>query len=247
MKTVIKRGLPGFRIARLGSIAAVSLCLAGGAAFAAEVVDAQMSSPNPNVLPWISEVVKMNDAGVPQDVIANYVKNTSARSTLSADDIIYLHTRNVPTPIVTAMIEHGAAVPAAAPVASVPMPTTPAPTPVYGYPSTATYAQTPPDDGSDQTQPVVNYNYYGSSGYGYNYPYYSSYYPYYYYPVWWYYPYGRYCYRPGFGYCRTGFNNGFHVHSNGAVHFNGGGGFHASSSISHGSFAMGGMGGGMHR
>lgn len=242
MKTVIKRGLPGFGFARLGGVAALSLLLAGGAAFAAEVVETQ--SYNQNVLPWISEVVKMNDAGVPQDVVANYIKNTSARSTLSADDIIYLHQHNVPTPLVTAMIEHGAAAPSVAPPASVPMPATPAPTPVYAYPSTATYAQTPPDYGSDQTQPVVNYNYYGSSGYGNGYPYYYysywnyPYYPYYYYPVY-YFP-NRFCFR-----------NGFHVHSNGAIHFNGGGGFHTTSSFSHASFAMGGMsghgGGGMHR
>lgn len=166
MKTVIMNGRKGFRYARLGSIAALSLCLAPGFAFASETVDTQQ----PAVLPWISAVVKMNDAGVPQDVMANYVKNTSACLTLSADDIIYLHNHNVPTPLVTAMIEHGAAAPSASPAASVPMPATPAPAPVYGYPSTATYAQTPPDYGSDQTQPQVNYNYYGSSDYGNGYP-----------------------------------------------------------------------------
>jgi hypothetical protein len=244
MKVVIKRGWSGFRCARLGGIAALSLCLAAGAASAAEIADTQLSAP-PTVLPWISEVVKMNDAGVPQEVIANYVKNTSARSTLSADDLIYLHNHNVSTTLMTAMIEHGAA-PAqtSAAAAGVPMPTTPAP--AYAQYPAYPQAQAPPPSsadygyGTDQTQPVVNY-YYGSSGYNNGYPYYSyGYsYPYYYYPVY-YFP---FCH--GNNNC---FHNGFHVHSNGAVHSNSG--FHTTtSSFSHASFAMGsshGMSMGMH-
>jgi hypothetical protein len=239
MKVLIEKGRMGFRWARLGSIAALSLCLATGFAIAAETVD--MQPPPANVLPWISEVVKMNNAGVPQDVMASYVRNNSARSTLSADDIIYLRNQNVPNTLITTMIEHGAVATQTTAPASVPMPTTAAPVPTYaGTPMYAQYGQAPQSSadyayGTDQSQPVVNYNYYGSSGYGNGYPYYyGNYYPYYYYYPVWYFP-NRFCFRPGF-------NNGFHVHSNGAVHFNSG--FSHSSAMG----SMGGHGGGgMHR
>jgi hypothetical protein len=108
----------------------VSLCLASGVAFAAQTIDAQ--APPPTVLPWVSDVVKMNDAGIAPDVIANYVKNTPAHSSLGADDIIYLRDHGISPPLITAMIEHGAV---GQSVQTVPI-AAPPPAPVY--------AQAPP-------------------------------------------------------------------------------------------------------
>ncbi|HXC99235.1 MAG TPA: hypothetical protein VN048_07830 [Verrucomicrobiae bacterium] len=227
MKVSVKTGRQGFRWVRLGSVAAVSLCLASGAVFAAQTTDVQ--APPPTVMPWVSDVVKMNDAGIAPDVIANYVRNTDARSTLSADDIIYLRDHGISTGLITTMIQHGAVAPSAPAAQTVPLPATPAPAPAYAqYPS---YTQSPaPDYSAYQQQPDVNYNYYSYPNYGYNTPYYWNYY-YPYYPVW-YYPYGfgfrnRFCFRPGFGH--VGFVGGFHggtVHAFSSVHFSGGMGGH---------------------
>ena len=226
MKGIVKTGRQGFRFARLGCVAAVSLCLASGVALSAQTSDNQ--SPPPSVMPWVSDVVKMNDAGIAPDVIVNYVRNTDARSTLDADSIIYLRDHGISSSLITTMIQHGAVAPSAPAPQSVPMPTTPAPTPAY-----AQYAAAPAQDYSaDQPQPAVNYYYYSSPGYGYGTPYY--YYPYY--PVY-YYPYGfyfhnRFCFRPGFGvhsFGHVGFVGGFHggtVHGFSSVHFSGGMGGH---------------------
>jgi hypothetical protein len=224
MKEMVKTGRQGFRCARLGWIAAVSFCLASGATLAAQTADSQA----PPVLPWVSDVVKMNDAGIAPDVIANYVKNTAARSTLTADDIIYLRDHGISPTLITAMIEHGAVSQTAQ---AAPMPAA-APAPVY--------AQAPPQDYqspdyAQQPPTTVYYNYNTSPDYGYSapytYTYWNSYYPYY--PVW-YLPYG-YCF-PG----RIGFRGGFGGRSFGHVGF--GGGFHGSGF--HGfSAGMGGHGG----
>jgi hypothetical protein len=231
MKRSVKTGRQGFRWARLGSVAAVSFCLASGATFAAQTTDVQ--SPPPTVMPWVSDVVKMNDAGIAPDVIANFVRNTDARSTLGADDIIYLRDHGISTGLITTMIQHGAVGQSAPAAQTVPTPSTPAPAPTYAqYPP---YTPSPAPDYSAYQQPNVNYNYYSYPNYGYSAPYYWNYY-YPYYPVW-YYPFGfgfhnRFCFRPGFSgssFGHVGFVGGFHgggVHTFSSVHFSGGMGGH---------------------
>jgi hypothetical protein len=190
MKLLKKTGFQGSRSVWLGCAAAAWLCLAAAPAFAAEAVETQPA----NVLPWISDVVKMNDAGVPPDLLANYVKNSPARSSLSADDIIYLKNHGVSTPIITAMIEHGAMAPSAY-VAQAPQPA-----PVYAQPQPQMVYQQPAAD----QQPVTVYNDYGDYSYPqYDYPYYPYYYGYNY-PTW-YFP---YYYTYGFA-GRVGFRGGF--------------------------------------
>jgi hypothetical protein len=223
MKGIVKTGRQGFRCARLGCIAAVSLCLASGVALSAQTSDDQ--SPPPSVMPWVSDVVKMNDAGIAPDVIVNYVRNTDARSSLTADDIIYLRDHSISSSLITTMIQHGAVATSAAAAQPVPMPPTPAP-------AYAQYPAVAPDDSAYQPQPAVNYNYYTYPNYGYSAPYWNYYYPYY--PVW-YYPFGfgfrnRFCFRPGFGarsFVHVGFSSGFHggtVHGFSSVHGGGMGG-----------------------
>ena len=130
------------------------------------------------VLSWIDEVVKLNAAGVPSDVIKNYIANSQSRSSLTADDIIYLRNSGVSSDLITAMITHGAT--ASAMVASAPVPT---PAPQYYQPQ----PYQPPVAYSDQTE-TPDYNYYPPSSYAYSYNY-PAYYPYY--PIYWY-PYTTY-------------------------------------------------------
>jgi len=58
----------------------------------------------------VDEVVKMYQGGVEADVILNYVENSSVPYHLSAEEIVRLHDLGVPSPIVTALIRHGAKV-----------------------------------------------------------------------------------------------------------------------------------------
>ena len=173
MNGLAKTGHQGFPNALRGCVlAALFLGLAGSS-------PAQTNAPaaKPYVLPWIADVVKMSTAGVPQDVIQVYIKNSSARSTLTPDDIVYLRDSGVATGIINTMIEHGAAqppaVPATAYAAAQPQPAPQAPvytpTPQY-YDQPVTY----PD------QPSTSVTYIGGS-----YPYYNGY-PYYAYPTWYY-------------------------------------------------------------
>src|SRR5438876_1630109 len=58
----------------------------------------------------VDEVVKMYQGGVEADVILNYVENSKVPYHLSAEEIVRLHDLGVPSPIVTALIRHGAKV-----------------------------------------------------------------------------------------------------------------------------------------
>jgi hypothetical protein len=203
MKLMAKMGYQGSRNMLLGCAFAACLCLAGSPLFA----DEAQGTP-PNVLPWISDVVKMSDAGIPPDVIANYIKNTSAHSTLSADDIIYLRDHKIPSNLITAMIEHGSVAQTEYAAQAAPPPQAPpayAPAPAYAQSPPPQYYQ-PPVTYVDQQPATVYYNYsYPDYGYNYGYPYYwySS-------PLW-YLPYGYGFgprYRYGFG-PRFGFSRGF--------------------------------------
>ncbi len=213
MKLVAKMGYQGFRNAWLGCAFVACLCLAGSPSFA----DAPQGTP-PNVLPWISDVVKMSDAGIPPEVVANYIKNTTAHSTLSADDIIYLRDHKISPAIITAMIEHGAVgqqenavPPPQAPPAYAPAPAYAQATPPQYYQPPVTYVQ---------QQPATVYYSYPDYGYAYPYPYYYAYSPV------WYLPYGY-----GFGFGRHyGFNRGFAgARGFGGAGFRGGTGFHGGA------------------
>jgi uncharacterized membrane protein YgcG len=238
MNRLAKTGHKGFPKALRGCVlAALLLGLAG-----TSLAQSNEAAAKPMVLPWITDVVKMSAAGVPQDVIQVYVKNSHTRSTLTPDDIIYLRDGGVATGIVNTMIEHGASQPAAVAAAAPPVAQPQyAPQPPAYAPAPQYYQQ--PADYSDQPSSSV---YYVASSPP-SYPYYSGY-PYYYTsPYWYYYPSiyytgSRYCYT-GSRYCyypRAGFTAGFHGnsgsavrvsssmggHSVGAVSFSGGGGSH---------------------
>src|SRR5437762_831581 len=58
----------------------------------------------------VDEVVKMHQNGVEPDVVLNYVENSNVPYHLGAEEIVRLHDLGVPSPIITAMIRHGAQV-----------------------------------------------------------------------------------------------------------------------------------------
>jgi hypothetical protein len=220
MKLLAKMGYQGYRFMPPSCAFAVCLCLAGSPSFADEPQGA-----TPNVLPWIADVVKMSDAGIPPDVIANYIKNTSAHSTLSADDIIYLRDHKIPSALITDMIE-----PVAVSQQEYAAPAAPPPQAPPVYAQAPAYAQSPP---AQYYQPPVTYiDQQPAAVYYYSYPDYGYAYPYYWYSPAWYLPYGYgYGRHYGFGY---GFNRGFAGGRNfGGTGFHGGGAFHGGA-IGHG-------------
>ncbi len=124
-------------------------------------------------LPWIEDVAKMSAANVPPEVIKSYVNNSKARSTLRADDIIYLRDRGVSSDIISLMIEHGAATTMAAYTQAAP-PTQTAPPPAAVYPASnysqpVAYADQAPADYA-YSYPYAPYNYSYGYGFGYYYP-----------------------------------------------------------------------------
>ncbi len=70
----------------------------------------QKAEPSARLSFGVDEVVKMYQGGVEADVILNYVENSSVPYHLSAEEIVRLHDLGVPSPIVTALIRHGAKV-----------------------------------------------------------------------------------------------------------------------------------------
>jgi hypothetical protein len=102
------------------------------------------------------EVVKLAQAGVDDGVILSYITNANVRFGVSTDQIIYLNDLGVSGTVVTAMMQHDAALNAAA-AANTPPPATSAPPTAPGtdnaYPPAQTVddtgAATPPPDTTD--------------------------------------------------------------------------------------------------
>src|SRR6266536_2828401 len=70
----------------------------------------QKAEPSARLSFGVDEVVKMYQGGVEADVILNYVENSSVPYHLNAEEIVHLHDLGVPSPIITALIRHGAKV-----------------------------------------------------------------------------------------------------------------------------------------
>jgi len=58
----------------------------------------------------VDEVAKMHQNGVETDVILNYIENSNVPYHPNAEEIVRLHDLGVPSPLITAMIRHGAKV-----------------------------------------------------------------------------------------------------------------------------------------
>jgi hypothetical protein len=59
----------------------------------------------PGLASGVSEVMKMFKGGVPADIIAGYVNNSTLSFYLSADNILSLQQQGVPAPVIMAMIQ----------------------------------------------------------------------------------------------------------------------------------------------
>ena len=65
---------------------------------------AAVTSNTNNVSPAVAQIVKMHDAGVPEDVLLSHVQSASV-SAVNADEIIYLHEMGVSKTVITALIQ----------------------------------------------------------------------------------------------------------------------------------------------
>ncbi len=73
----------------------------------ATVALSQVAVPsNINLTPAASEVVKLVNSGVGQDVMLSYVRNSTSTFNLGADEIVYLKDIGVPGEVLTSMIQH---------------------------------------------------------------------------------------------------------------------------------------------
>jgi hypothetical protein len=119
-----------------------------------------------NLSPMVIEIVRMSDAGADAAVIQAYIENSPSAHTLRSEEIIYLHDHGISTPIITAMIQHGARQREQAEVASAAV----APPTASG----GTVVQTSPDYAASPTYVYPSYTSYPTYVYEYpSYPYIS--------------------------------------------------------------------------
>src|SRR5882757_4308927 len=62
-----------------------------------------------NLSPGAAEVVKLAQSGVSDDVVLAYIQNSQSTFTLSADSVVYLKDLGLSQPVITAMLNHDAA------------------------------------------------------------------------------------------------------------------------------------------
>jgi hypothetical protein len=110
-----------------------------------------------NQSPQLQEVVKLTQAKMGDDVILQYIKNSGATYSMSADDILYLNSQGVSQPVISALLASKGSAPAMSAPVAVPQPATPAPqvspypgqvSPYPGQPLVSTPVAIPPP-GSD--------------------------------------------------------------------------------------------------
>jgi hypothetical protein len=103
--------------------------------------------PPTSFSPTVSEVVKLTQSGLGDDVVIAYVKNSAARFNLTANDIVGLKNSGVSEPIISAMLTHDSAVPRPAPVFVAPQnqySSTPPPSPIPNAPTAPPASSVPP-------------------------------------------------------------------------------------------------------
>ncbi len=115
--------------------------LAASLAFAVNVARAQ------NLPPGVQDVVKLEKAGLSDDVILTQIKVSGTTCNLSVDQIIYLKQQGVSDPVIKALMAGSAPAPApavTAPAAPAPAVAPPAPAPAVVMPSTPAPPVAPP-------------------------------------------------------------------------------------------------------
>jgi len=68
---------------------------------------AEATTAPPNLTPALSEVLKLSQAHLADDVILGYIKNSGAAYSLSANDILYLNSQGVSQPVISALLQNG--------------------------------------------------------------------------------------------------------------------------------------------
>ena len=158
----------------------------------AKLVQSAVLPENLKPSPALSEIIKLAQAGVSEEVILAYVTNSARLFGLSADQIVYLNDLGVSTPVITALLHHdntldadagkkspitpGAVPPAPAlttPATNTPPPSLPPQTPVNPPaaepppPSPPGQAVAAPEGDGSATQPAnVSYFYNSLAPYG---------------------------------------------------------------------------------
>lgn len=107
------------------------LCWSGGTPMSAQSAAATQS-------PQLQEVVKLTQAKMSDDVILQYIKNSGASYSLSADDILYLNSQGVSQPVISALLASKASG-APAPAAAAPVSTPATPAPPISQPTVSAY------------------------------------------------------------------------------------------------------------
>src|SRR6266446_3663095 len=164
MKNAKRRSAQSWSFALL----AVALALLGAQAqplapSVQNVPQAPQTTAPTDLSPPVTEVIKLAESGVGDDVVLAYIQNSQSIFNLSADDILYLRDVGLSSPVTTAMLNHDIALRNQAPqsVAAPPVPTTPPPAVPTTTPEAAsapTYVTEPPAE--------VSYFYNDLSPYG---------------------------------------------------------------------------------
>ncbi len=127
--------LAGVIIPVLSSSAQVPAATVPDAAARAEAVAPASLSPG------AAEVIRLATAGVGDEVVLSYIRNSQAQFNLSADDVLYLKDLGLPAGITSAMLDHDGTLRAQeqqyAPAAVSPAPVAPAPAAVAPAPAPA--------------------------------------------------------------------------------------------------------------
>ena len=76
----------------------------------AKETTAARNATRPKLSFGVDEVVRMYQGGVETDVILNYVENSNVPYHLGAEEVLQLHDVGLPSPVITALIRHGAKV-----------------------------------------------------------------------------------------------------------------------------------------
>lgn len=141
----------------------------------AKLVQSAILPQNLKLSPALSEIIKLAQAGVSEEVILAYVTNSARLFSLSADQIVYLNDLGVSTPVITALLHHDNTLDAQAgktsPTASGAVPSAPAlTTPATNAPPPSSSPQAPvnppaaePPPPSPPGQAVANPEGYGSA------------------------------------------------------------------------------------
>jgi hypothetical protein len=147
--------------------------------------------------PAVADVVRLVESGVNEEVVKSYVKNSATSYPLSADDILVLNQRGVPSEVIVAMLTRSGELRAqrvSAMAAAMPLPAPAQPGPVYAQSAPAYPAAQSAVYATEPAYPTTYNYYYPYPNYGYSYWNYPTYSSWWWTPSWGYYPYGHHHY-----------------------------------------------------